>query len=107
MSQDRLETLLLSAVEIDLLLGLKDANLAATFATKADGRITLLSTIFADTSEICFCTRLIILSIANLTTLLSAHPCDRPTDGWTDGIGIFGMIGDERRVMSALALVQK
>ena len=39
MSQDRLEALLLSAVEKDLLLGLKDANLAATFATKAERRM--------------------------------------------------------------------
>ena len=41
MSQDRLEAILLSAVEKDLLLGLKDANLAATFATKADRRMLL------------------------------------------------------------------
>jgi len=41
MSQDRLEALMLSAVEKDLLLGLKDANLAATFATKADRRMLL------------------------------------------------------------------
>ena len=41
MSQDRLEALLLSAVEKDLLLGLNDANLAATFATKADRRMLL------------------------------------------------------------------
>ena len=41
MSKDRLEALLLSAVEKDLLLGLKDANLAATFATKADRRMLL------------------------------------------------------------------
>lgn len=41
MSQERLEALLLSAVEKDLLLGLKDANLAAAFATKADRRMLL------------------------------------------------------------------
>jgi len=41
MSQDRLEALLLSAVEKNLLLGLKDANLAATFATKTDRRMLL------------------------------------------------------------------
>jgi hypothetical protein len=42
MSQDRLEALMLSAVEKDLLLGLKNANLAAlTFATKADRRMLL------------------------------------------------------------------
>ena len=41
MSQERLEALLLSAVEKDLLLGLKDANLAAAFATKVDRRMLL------------------------------------------------------------------
>jgi hypothetical protein len=40
-SQNRVEALLLSAVEKDLLLGLNDANLAATFATKADRRMLL------------------------------------------------------------------
>ena len=48
---------------------------------------------------------LIVPSIANLTMPLSAHPCDRPTDGWTDGIGTYGMIGVERSVISALAFV--
>jgi hypothetical protein len=28
-------------------------------------------------------------------------------EGWTDGIGKYGMIGDERSVISALAFVQK
>ena len=39
MSQDHLEALSLSAVKKGLLLGLKDANLAANFATKADRRL--------------------------------------------------------------------
>ena len=39
MSQDHLEALLLSAVEKDLLLGLKDANLAANYVTKGDHRL--------------------------------------------------------------------
>jgi hAT family C-terminal dimerisation region len=41
MSQNRHEALFSSAVEKDLLLGLKDANLAATFDTKADRRMLL------------------------------------------------------------------
>ena len=41
MAQDRLEALLLSTVEKDLLLGLNDDNLVACFAGKADRKMIL------------------------------------------------------------------
>ena len=41
MNQDRLESLLLSAVEKDLLLNLDDAELVASFAAKADRKMLL------------------------------------------------------------------
>ena len=41
MGQDRLEALMLSSVETDLLLNLDDSNLVDSFAAKADRKMLL------------------------------------------------------------------